>query len=528
MAEGTAAPLVNSTNIANFRKYMAGAGAIYSHNPTMTPNEEFTAQLAQDLAARGEALAAQPAQYTQELQAIIDTLEPLNFRELAGAKPDEKIKARDTLVIAIRELIRIVEAAGAGLTASNGLPYAYNGHYWQEISKEEMQAFLATAATRLGIDELTAQYFETQDKLFKQFLATARLQAKRRTRGQILINFPNGTLEISQAGRWKLRPHDKADFLKYELPYNYDPEATACPLFTAYLNKVQPDRTAQAVLAEFVGNALAPELKLQKALVLNGPGSNGKSVFCDIITALLGRENVSSYTMDSLTKEESRSRAHLENKLLNYSSENSIKMNVEAFKTLVCGEPVEVRRLYQESYLIEGYAKLMFNCNLLPKEVEQSEGFFRRFLIIPFTTKIEESERDPELAAKIIASELPAILNWVLAGLRRLLRAKAFTECESARLALETYKRESNSVLMFIEENELQPGTGEAADKIPLKELYSAYTNYCRGSGYYPMQKANFNKQMQAQGFAGGRDGSKGNWIDCKGFDYGKITYYGN
>ena len=286
------------------------------------------------------------------------------------------------LVIAVRELLTIVETAGAGLTAQNGLPFVYNGRYWQESTREAMQAFLTAAVIKMGVDDLTAQYFETQDKLYKQFLATARLQAPRRDRGKILINFPNGTLEITQAGRWKLREHRRADFLKYELPYSYDAAATACPLFTAYLNKVQPDTTAQAVLAEFVGNALAPELKLQKALVLNGPGSNGKSVFCDIITAVLGRDNVSSFTMESLTKTDSRSCAQLENKLLNYSSENSIKMNVEAFKTLVCGEPIEVRRLYGESYTIEGYAKLMFNCNLLPRDIEQSEGFFRRFLIV--------------------------------------------------------------------------------------------------------------------------------------------------
>ena len=486
----------------------------------MTTNNEFATQLAQDMQTRQEALAARPAPFAPELQGILDTLQPLNFRELAGAKAEEKVRPREMLVLAVRELIKIVEAAGAGLTASNGQPYAYNGRYWETISPEEMKAFLTAAAARLGIDEITAEYFETQDKLYKQFLATARLQIKRRSRGKILINFPNGTLEITQAGRWNLRAHDKADFLKYELPYNYDPAATACPLFTAYLNKVQPDTTAQAVLAEFVGNALAPELKLQKVLVLNGPGSNGKSVFCEIITAALGRENVSSYTMESLTKQDSRSCAQLENKLLNYSSENSIKMNVEAFKTLVCGEPVEVRRLYQESYTIEGYAKLMFNCNLLPRDVEQSEGFFRRFLIVPFNVRIEESERDPELAAKIIAGELPAVLNWILQGLRRLLRAKDFTECESARRALEQYRKESNSVLMFIEENNLLPGGGSTADRVRLAHLYESYKRYCQGSSYYPLNKTNFNKQMQAQGFAGGRD-SAGLWLDCLGYEFG-------
>ena len=160
----------------------------------MTPQKEFAALLAHDIATQGEALAAQPSTFAPQLQQILDNLQPLNFRALAGAKADEKVRPREMLVIAVRELLKIVEDSGAGLTASNGQPYAYNGRYWQLLSKEETQAFLSAAAAALGIDELTAQYFETQDKLYKQFQATARLQATRRDRGKVLINFPNGTL----------------------------------------------------------------------------------------------------------------------------------------------------------------------------------------------------------------------------------------------------------------------------------------------------------------------------------------------
>jgi len=488
----------------------------------MTPQEDFAALLARDITARGESLAAQPASpFAPELQQILDTLKPLNFRELAGAKADEKVRPREMLVIAVRELLKIIEDTGAGLTSSNGQPYAYNGRYWQELSKEETQAFLSAAATALGIDELTAQYFETQDKLYKQFQATARLQAPRRSRGKVLINFPNGTLEITQAGGVNLREHRREDFLKYELHYNYDPAAHECPLFTAYLNRVQPDTTAQAVLAEFVGNALAPELNLQKALVLNGPGSNGKSVFCSIVRALLGRDMTTNISMTALTHEKF-TLAGLDGKLLNVCDEGPVKMDSEIFKTIVAGEPIKVERKHQDPYIMEHYARIMFNCNQLPRDVEQNEGFFRRFLLIPFSVKIEEAERDPELADKIIARELPAVFNWVLEGLRRLLRCKTYTDCQAARLALEAYKKESNSVLMFIDEYGLEPGAEGTADRVALKQIYPIYTDFCRASGYYAMTKTNFNRQMQAQGFAGGRD-YRGMWLSCKGLQ--DMTY---
>ena len=82
------------------------------------------------------------------------------------------------------------------------------------------------------------------------------------------------------------------------------------------------------------------------------------------------------------------------NKLVNYASEISGKLETSIFKQLVSGEPVEARLPYGKPFSITGYAKLIFNCNELPKDVEQTRGYFRRFLIIPFEVTIPEAEQD--------------------------------------------------------------------------------------------------------------------------------------
>jgi putative DNA primase/helicase len=46
--------------------------------------------------------------------------------------------------------------------------------------------------------------------------------------------------------------------------------------------------------------------------------------------------------------------------------------------------------------------RFIVNANELPKEVEQTEAYFRRYLIIPFDVTIPECDRDSELAKKII------------------------------------------------------------------------------------------------------------------------------
>jgi putative DNA primase/helicase len=84
--------------------------------------------------------------------------------------------------------------------------------------------------------------------------------------------------------------------------------------------------------------------------------------------------------------------------------------------------------------------------NELPRDVEHNMAFFRRFLIMPFNETVPDGKEDPELAKKIIESELAGVFNWVLKGLRRLLARKKFTRCKLVEEALKSYQRESDSV----------------------------------------------------------------------------------
>src|SRR5699024_11433451 len=112
-------------------------------------------------------------------------------------------------------------------------------------------------------------------------------------------------------------------------------------------------------------------LKLEKALLLYGSGRNGKSVLYDILNALLGKENFSSYTLQDLTDQSGYYRAMIANKLVNYASEINNKLEANFFKQLVSGEEVSARLPYGQPMQLRQYAKLIFNANELPRDVEQ-------------------------------------------------------------------------------------------------------------------------------------------------------------
>ncbi len=227
-------------------------------------------------------------------------------------------------------------------------------------------------------------------------------------------------------------------------------------------------------------------------------------------------KNVTSYSLQSLTDDTGYSRAKLSDKLLNYATEISPRMNSSVFKALVSGEPVEARLPYAEPFILEDYAKLIFNTNELPRDVEQTDAFFRRFIILNFSVTIPEDQRDPQLAQKIIASELPGVFNWALDGLKRLLQQKRFTQSDIVDNTLNNYRMQSDSVQLFLND---EGYVKDVNKEISLKKLYADYKDYCINSGYKQCSLKIFSERLRSTGFILTRKNS-GNVVDAdkKGF----------
>ena len=440
------------------------------------------------------------------LKQLIEQFGKVDFEALAFPDPDNskesdksKLREKHFLVLSIENVRYVAGKNNWGLCKNHEFIYLYNGSYWANIDKEAFQKFLGEAAERMAVPRFSAKHYLFRDKLFKQFLSEAYLPAPEANKDLVCINLKNGTFEITPEGT-KMRSFNSGDFMTYQLPFEYDQEAQI-PIFQDYLDRVLPDKQRQIVLAEYLGFVFIKNgnstIKEEKTLLLYGSGANGKSVFFEIVNALLGEENVSSYSLQSITNENGYYRAKLANKLVNYASEINGKLETSLFKAMVSGEPVEARLPYGEPFLLKQYAKLIFNCNELPKDVEHTNAFFRRFLIIPFDVTIPESEQDKQLHTKIIRNELSGVFNWVLDGLKRLLKQKGFSNCDAVNQALAKYKAQSDTVQLFFDEKEYQSSPN--ASKL-IKDIYIDYRNFCVEVGFIPLNKTNFIKRVQSLG----------------------------
>lgn len=432
------------------------------------------------------------------LSKLLKQFNKVDFERIANPSVHDNFKLTNKhySIISIDTVLNTAKSNNWGLCKNHSFIYLYNGSYWSEIDKEAFQKFLGKAAEKMGVPKFSAKYYKFKKELYEQFLATAYLEAIPPSADNVLINLKNGTFEINTEGT-QIRPFNPNDFITYQLPFEYNPEAEA-PIFKNYLNEVLPDKERQNVLAEFLGFLFikhnSNRLKEEKALILYGGGANGKSVFFQVVSALLGDENTSNYSLQSLTNENGYFRAKIANKLVNYASEINGKLESSIFKQLVSGEPVEARLPYGEPFTLKQYAKLIFNCNDLPKEVEQTNAYFRRFLIIPFDVTIPPEKQDKNLHNKIIETELSGVFNWVLEGLNRLLVQKGFSKCTAAEEAVADYKKQSDSVKMFIDENDYVVSPNEYT---LIKELYPKYRQYCYDDGFKPVSKVNFSKRLK-------------------------------
>ena len=218
-----------------------------------------------------------------------------------------------------------------------------------------------------------------------------------------------------------------------------------------------------------------------------------------MISAVLGKDNVSTYNIGSLCDDKGYSRVLIKNKLLNYSSDFNGKIwNNGIFEQLASGEPVEARKLYCDPEMVENYARLAFNTNSMPTSADSSHGFRKRLLLIPFEVKIDKSKADPNLAKKLI-KESPGILLWAIEGLQQLIRnGYKLSESETLEQIDEEYKSDTDSVAQFIVTRNYHP---DSTNKVSLTDLFNEYMEYCKDNTLKFENKSTFKSRLRDEGY---------------------------
>jgi P4 family phage/plasmid primase-like protien len=311
------------------------------------------------------------------------------------------------------------------------------------------------------------------------------------------VGMKNGLLRLDDLLEGKkevLEAHSPAWFSRVCLTYHFDPDAD-CPKWKAFLDRnLEGDQERIALLQEWFGYCLTADTSQQRFLMLWGEGSNGKSVVCAALTAVLGDGNVSHVPLENFG--ERFALAGTLGKLANIASEvgEIDKVAEGQLKQFTSGDRMTFDRKGIAPVEAMPTARLVLATNNLPRFSDRSGGIWRRLLLLPFQVEIGADERVPGMdkpAWWVASGELPGIFNWAVEGLRRLNKQGRFTEAKLSQEALEQHRTDCNSARAFLKEN-----CFEATTAVATERLYERYQEWCKRNGYQSFGEKTFGKEV--------------------------------
>lgn len=385
----------------------------------------------------------------------------------------------------------------------------WTGAYWERLGKDGLGMPIQDLLDSLN--RQAAEAYQAEKAMGKEAdedalaAAAAMRNATKRTAGRVssvcelirpwymvksedldsggLLNLRNGTLDMHTL---EFRSHDRGDLLTYCLPYDFNPDAD-CPRWRGFLAEVliredgAPDAELADLVQEAVGAALAGETRYESMFWLHGSGANGKSVLLKTLRALLG-DLALDVNFHRLGQPGDYQLADLPGKRLLISSESAKGHGTaESYlKMLTSGEVITVRPIYGSPFQMTPCGVIFWAMNDRPIIRDSSDAIWRRLKLIPFHRTFAPHEQDRRLSDKL-ESERAGILNWALAGLKRLRLRGRMSEPAQVQAAVAEYRHDSSPVLQWFDAYVCLDL--EKVNFTWATEVFNHYRRWCEANG---------------------------------------------
>lgn len=194
-----------------------------------------------------------------------------------------------------------------------------------------------------------------------------------------------------------------------------------CPNWERFLDDVTGgDKELIEYLQRVVGYCLTGVTREHALFFLYGTGANGKSVFVNVVTTLLG-DYATNAPMDTFM--EARNERHPTDLaglrgarfVAAVETEEGRRWNEAKLKTITGGDKITARFMRQDFFEYMPQFKLVIAGNHKPAIRNVDEAMKRRLHLIPFTVTVPPERRDSRLTEKLLA-ERDGIMGWALRG----------------------------------------------------------------------------------------------------------------
>lgn len=309
---------------------------------------------------------------------------------------------------------------------------------------------------------------------------------------QQFLAVANGILDLTTK---ELKPLSPKNNFTYKLATPYDALATVEPEFT-YFDKVTKKKTVWSFTKSLKENCKGPEgndkfyqiMQVLKCAVIGYSSARKLALFCDssgidgshtgkstleeVAKYVAGDENVAKLQLKDMNDRKNLSML-LEKRYI-YGDDNdvnSIIKDVGVLNPMISGDPITIKKLYQEPFTTNFHGFVIQSCNGLPNFENLTYATLSRILPIRFTAQHDEKNPANRKVKSTYIKDLKFrkwLLNYLVTNVDI---THGFVELTETKEILHQISVESDSITNFVD-NWLPQLTSA---KLPLGFIYSFY-----------------------------------------------------
>lgn len=408
----------------------------------------------------------------------------------------------------------------------------FNGQFYESVFTKdiyhELRAWLLDMRMESNLVVFMSDMIE---KEVRYFIGRKVLEP----RGSLMC-FKNGVVDFSER-LIRLKPFSPEFDVVKQYDFDFNPYAIKeCSRWRAFLGErafirsdvfpILPEAVKQRMLQMFLGALLIDRrnISFEHFMILQGGGSNGKSVIFKVITALFGQEEVGSLQISHFSAqgdERLRAAASLEGKRLVYSPDegSGSLRDVSLLKSITSGESVAIRKLGHDISEMESSPIVMMNTNkdwklkdFTYRDRADDTSILRRVVILAFERSVPKEMRDTELLYKLL-DERAGIFAWIVKGFLEL-RLNGYRMPDDVDMNREMRLGNaigdvlidgvsvSSSIITYLKLKQVKRFDSEYTQlNVKAHDLFHNYCKFCAMHDIPPVARVKFGRDMSTMGF---------------------------
>lgn len=298
-----------------------------------------------------------------------------------------------------------------------------------------------------------------------------------------LINTPGGVVDVKNNSVVEHSPALMLSKLTANSVVDKVPECQK-KMWNDFLDKITgSDTDLKEYLQLVFGSAIVGKVYGEYLYIAYGSGGNGKSTLCNSIAAVLG-DYAGHLDADYFNAESRHNQlpqlAELRGKRLVIAAETSegTMLDSAAVKRIASTDCIHAEAKYKTPFDFYPTHTVILYTSMLPIVKGVDQGIWDRLILIPFETRIRNTESEIKNYADVLRNECgEEILSWCIEGSKKFLAAGGKIQLPKiVQEAVRKLRRANSTADCFFEDCCYY----RKGDSIQASKLYDEYKKYCK------------------------------------------------